>query len=82
MSSEESFVSDVLFSDVSAVRPKFLNAASNISEGRELLYEARTSAESLAEKADNRDDAERVKALCEDISYNSDRDDEVEARNS
>lgn len=47
--------------------------------GRELLYEARTSAESLAEKADNREDAERVKALCEDISYNSDRDDEVEA---
>lgn len=47
--------------------------------GRELLYEAKTSAESLAEKADNREDAERVKALCEDISYNSDRDDEVEA---
>lgn len=47
--------------------------------GRELLYEARTSAESLAERADNREDEERVKALCEDISYNSDRDDEVEA---
>lgn len=46
--------------------------------GRELLYEARTSTDSLAEKADNREDAERVKTLCEDISYNSDRDDEVE----
>lgn len=46
--------------------------------GRELLYEARTSAESLAQKADSREDAERVKTLCEEISYNSDRDDEVE----
>lgn len=47
--------------------------------GRELLYEARTSAESLAQKADSREDAERVKTLCEEIAYNSDRDDEVEA---
>lgn len=50
--------------------------------GRELLYEAKTSAESLAQKADNHEDAERVKTICEEVSYNSDRDDEVEPNGS
>lgn len=47
--------------------------------GNELLYEAKMSPASLAEKAESKEDAERVKKLCEDISYNAYRDDEVEA---
>lgn len=47
--------------------------------GQQLLYEAKMSPASLAEKAENKEDAERVKTLCEDISYNSYCDDEVEA---
>lgn len=46
--------------------------------GRELLYEARSSAESLAQKANSREDEERVKTLCDEIAYNSERDDEIE----
>lgn len=45
--------------------------------GQQLLYEAKMSPASLVEKAANSEDAERVKALSEDISYNSYRDDEV-----
>lgn len=50
----------------------------NDYSGRELLNDARYSSESLAEKTNSREDAERVKTLCEEIASNADRDDEVE----
>lgn len=50
----------------------------NVYLGQELLDKARTSPSSLADKANNPENAEQVKALCEKISDNADRDDEVE----
>lgn len=50
----------------------------NDYSGRELLNDARYSPQSLVENTNSREDAERVKTLCEEIASNADRDDEVE----